>query len=349
MNVLSGVSSFFGLDLGASAIRVVQLKGAGPRKTLETYGQTPIEGTVTFSDAKPDRAKVAQIVKELMGKANISTKNVVANLPSTRVFTTVIDMDRLPPEELAKTINYQADSLIPTPLAQSKIDWAIIGNSPKDPRKIEVLLSSVPNDYIESRLDMLESIGLNVVAFEPDSMALMRSVTVAGNPNNPPQLILDIGSNSSDLVVAMSGGPHLTRSIAIGWRTFVTAAMQALNIDATQAQQYVLKFGVSRDKLEGQIYNAIAPTVNNLMTEIEKSIKFFQDRYPTAKLERIIVTGRASSLPELPLYIANQFGMNVEIGNAWLNVELPANRQDELLATSNSFAVAAGLAERTAS
>lgn len=347
MNVLSGVSSFFGLDLGASAIRVVQLKGPGPRKTLETYGQIQIDGTVTFSDAKTDRAKVAQAVKELITKAKVSTNNVVANLPSTRVFTTVIDMDRLAPEELSKTINYQADSLIPTPLAQSKIDWAIIGDSPKDPRKIEVLLSSVPNDYIEARLDMLESIGLNVVAFEPDSMALMRAVTVAGGIGSPPKLILDIGSNSSDLVVVMSGAPHLTRSIPIGWRTLVGSAMQALNVDAMQAQQYVLKFGVSRDKLEGQIFNAIIPTVNNLMAEIERSIMFFGSRYPAAKLERIIVTGRASSLPEFPLYIANQFSINVEIGNAWLNVDLPPNRQDELMSTSNSFAVAAGLAERT--
>ncbi len=346
MNVLSGASSFFGLDLGASAMRVVQLKGIGPRKSVETYGQIPIDGAVTFSDSKVDRAKVAQTVKELVSSAKISTNNVVANLPSIRVFTTVIDMDRLPPEELAKIINYQADSLVPTPLAQSKIDWAIIGDSPKDPRKIEVLLSSVPNDYIETRLDMLESIGLNVVAFEPDSMALMRSVTVANGLGNPPQLILDIGSNSSDLVIAMSGAPHLTRSIPIGWRTFVNSAAQVLNVDVSQAQQYVLKFGVSRDKLEGQIYNAIIPTVNNLMAEIEKSIKFFQGRYPSAKLERMIVTGRASNLPELPLYIANQFGINVEIGNAWLNVDLPPDRQDELLATSNSFAVAAGLAER---
>ena len=117
-------------------------------------------------------------------------------------------------------------------------------------------------------------------------------------------------------------------------------------MDAAQATQFVYKFGVSRDKLEGRVYNAIIGVVDNLVVEVEKSIKFFQQRYPNAKLDRIIVTGGASTLPEFPLYIANKFGINVEIGNAWRNVSFPSSRQNELLSISNHFAVACGLAER---
>ena len=83
-----------------------------------------------------------------------------------------------------------------------------------------------------------------------------------------------------------------------------------------------------------------------LVGEIDKSIKFFQTRYPEVPIERMIVTGGASTIPELPLYLANKFGLNVEIGNAWRNVAYATNRQNELLAVSNQFAVAVGLAER---
>jgi type IV pilus assembly protein PilM len=344
MSILSGVSDFFGLDVSPSAVRVVQLKGAGPIKVLDRYGEAPVEGTTSISDAKVDRQKVAKTVHELVKAVGITTRNVSVNLPSNRVFTTVIDMDRMPPEELAKSIRYQAESFIPTPLAQSKIDWAIIGNSPKDPKKMEVLLSSVPNEFIEARLDMLESIGLNVIAFEPESMAITRSIIPLDS--TAPTMVLDIGSSSTDLVVTIDGVPHLSRDIPIGLQAIVRASVQNLNIEPVQAQQFVLKFGLSKDKLEGQIYNAIISTIENLMGEIEKSIKFFQSRYPTLKLDRIIVTGGASVLPEFPLYIANRFGVNVEIGNAWRNVSFPATRQNELLAASNHFAVAAGLAER---
>lgn len=347
MNILSGgQTDFFGLDIGSTALRAVQMHGVGPVKTLGRYDQVALAGNIALSDSKSDQQSLAQAIKAFVQKAGFSTKNVAASLPSNRVFTTVIDLDRLPPDELNKAIYYQADSYIPTPPDKSKIDWTIIGDSPKDPKKVEVLLSSVPNDFIEARLDMLESVGLNVVAFEPVSMALTRSVIAADAVM--PQMILNIGSKATDLVVAMNGAPHLTRAIPIGSEAIVRAATQNLSIDPTQAQQFVYKFGISKDKLEGKVYAAIISTIDTLMSEVEKSIKFFTDRYPTAALERIIVTGGASVMPELPLYVANRFNINVEIGNAWRNVNYPPAQQNELLSVSNHFAVAAGLAERQA-
>jgi type IV pilus assembly protein PilM len=253
-------------------------------------------------------------------------------------------MDKLSRSELAKTIRYQADSFIPTPLAESKIDWALLGDSPKDPTKSEVLLSSVSNAYIESKLDMLEAVGFNVIAFEPDTFAVMRSI-VAPDATLP-QMILDVGARSSDLIIVINGAPRLTRSIPVGTEAIIRSAIAGLGVDATQATQFVYKFGLSRDKLDGRVFNAINSVVDNLVTEVEKSIKFFQGRYPNQKLDRIVVTGGASTLPEFPLYIANKFGVNVEIGNAWRNVSFPASRQNELLSISNHFAVACGLAER---
>jgi len=344
MSILSGVSEFFGLDIGATAIRVVQLRGNGRVKALVKYGYAPIDSKVSLSDAKADQQKVVAVLRELLGQAHIGTRNVAVGLPSHKVFTTVVDIDRMNPNELGKAILYQADSLIPTPVAESKLDWALLGDSPKEATKMEVLLSSVTNDFVEKRLDMLEAIGLNVIAFEPDSMALARALIPPDVTT--PQMVLDVGSKATDLIVTMNGAPRLTRAIPTGSDTIIHAAIQNLNIDEKQAEQFVFKFGLSKDKLEGQIYNSIIGTIDILIGEIEKSIKFFQSRYPTVKLERIIVTGGASTLPEFPLYIANKFGINVEVGNAWRNIAFPADRQNELLAVSNHFSVAAGLAER---
>jgi type IV pilus assembly protein PilM len=345
MSILSGVNEFFGLDIGTTAIRLVQLSGSGQAKVLAKYAYTPIDSKVSLSDSRADQQKMAQVIKDLVNQARLTTNNVAVGLPSQRVFTTVADFERLSPAELAKAIRLQADSLIPTPLSESKLDWALLGDSPADKTKVEILLSSVPNEYVESRLDMLESIGLNVIAFEPDNLALARSMLPLDA--TAPQMVLDIGSKSTDLVITMNGSPRLTRSIPTGTEAVLRSAMQNLNIDDKQAEQFVFKFGLSKDKLEGQIYQAIIGTVDILTTEIDKSIKFFSTRYGGQKPERIIVTGGASALPEFPLYIANKFAMNVEIGNAWRNITFPADKQNELLAVSNHFGVAAGLAERT--
>ena len=273
----------------------------------------------------------------------MTTKNVVVGLPSRRIFTTLVDLDKVSAKELEKTIMFQADSLIPTPIGESKIDWAIIGDSPKEASKIEVLLSSVSNKYIEEKLDSLESVGLNVIAFEPENLAILRALISPGTTT--PVLVLDVGSLGTDLIVSVNDAPKLTRSIAVGTQAIIKSAAQNLNIDNDQAQQFIFKFGLDPTKLDGQLNKAIQGTLESLNSEIDKSIKFFESRYNT-KITKIIVTGGASLIPNFPNTIANTFGVDVEIGNAWHNVSFPESRQNELLAVANQFSVAVGLAGR---
>jgi type IV pilus assembly protein PilM len=343
-SIFSNDSEFFGLDVGTTSVRLVQLKGNTNPKSLLKYAYVPIDSKLGVSEAAADQQKLAVIIAQLVKQSKVTTNNVAVGIPSNRVFTTVADVERLEKHELAKAIPYQADSLIPTPLAESKIDWALIGDSPADKTKQEILLTSVPNKFTETRLDMLESIGLNVIAFEPDNMALVRAISGTGQE---PQLIIDMGYRSTDLVILMNDMPHLMRNIPTGIESIIKAANQNLNIDEKQAEQFVFKFGLSKEKLEGQVFQAVSSTVDILITEVEKSLKFFASRYNGTTVSKIVVTGGASVMPEFPLYIANKFSVNVEIGNAWRNVSFSQDRQNELLAVSNQFSVAAGLAERS--
>lgn len=343
ISLAGGNNDFFGLDIGITAIRLVHLRAGNP-KVLIKYAYVPLEGNIALSESKADKQKLGESITKLIKQASLSTRNVAVGIPSNRVFTTVADVERLPNSELSKAITYQADSLIPTPLSESKIDWALIGDSPTDKTKQEILLSSVPNKFVEERLDMLEVMGLNVIGFEPDNLAMARALAVPDV--NGGQLLLDVGHRSTDLVIVLGDAAHLTRSIPTGVEAIVRAATQNLNIDEKQAEQFVFKFGLSKEKLEGQVFQAIGGTIDLLTSEVEKSIKFFQTRYKEFKIEKIIVTGGASVIPEFPLYIANKFNLNVEIGNAWRGVSYSQDRQNELLAISNQFAVAVGLAER---
>lgn len=343
--LLSVSEDFFGLDIGSSAIRLVHLRGSGASKSLVKYSYVPIDSKISLSDSEADRAKLAGIIQQLVSKTVLTTKNVAVGIPSSKVFTTIADVDRLPPKELANSIKLQADSLIPTPIEESKVDWAVIGDSPTDKTKQSIILTSIPNKYVEDRLDMLEAIGLNVVAFEPDNLAMARALTPQ---DELPHLIIDIGRRSGDLVIVKGGIPFLTRSIPTGVAAIVKSAVDNLNVDQKQAEQFVFKFGMVKTKLEGQVFNAILQTVDTLAAEIEKSIKFYQSKYAGEKINNIILTGGASAIPEFPLYLANRFGINIEIGNSWRNVAYSQSRQSELLALSSQFAVAAGLAERKA-
>ncbi|HEY5268477.1 MAG TPA: type IV pilus assembly protein PilM [Candidatus Saccharimonadales bacterium] len=343
MSILSGVTNFFGLDIGTSSIRLVELKGSGPIKSLVKYAYAPLDASISTLDSKSNLL-ITDTIKKLIAKAQITTTNVAVGLPSQKVFTTVVEVDKLTPKEQAKSIQYQLASFIPTPIDESKTDWSIIGDSPTNPAKVELLISSVLNSVAQDRLDMLGSIGLNVVALEPDNLAITRALLDPKNPN--PQMVFDLGSYTSELVISMNNAALLTRSINYGVESLIKSVTQDLNIKRDQAQEVIFKFGLDKARAQGQVYQALMNPIHSVLSEIDLSVKFFTNKYPNLKLNKIIVAGSSAIIPDFPVVLANHTGIDVEIGNAWRNVDFDAKRQNELLAISNYFGVAVGLAER---
>jgi type IV pilus assembly protein PilM len=250
----------------------------------------------------------------------------------------------MPANELASTIKYQAEQYIPMSLDEAKIDWALLGKSVNDTTKNEVLLTSVQNSFTESRLDLIEGLGFNVVAIEPDSLALTRALLPTGVTDA--RVIVEIGDFTTDIVVTHGDAPRLMRSLPTGMQSFVKATAQNLNIKPEQAAQFILKFGLQQDKLEGQVFRALQATVDQLVVEIDKSVKFFQTKYPSVAVGTIIVSNYGVTIPGASNYFADKSGIRVELGNPWQRVRVSSGDQVKLQPLSSQFAVAIGLAER---
>jgi type IV pilus assembly protein PilM len=309
------------------------------------YGSAPVDIKVASSDAPEDQKRLGDIITSLISQTGITERNVVVGIPSSKMFATVVDLPDLPQQELASTIKYQAEQFIPMSIDEAKIDWAVLGKSLRDPQKNEVLLASVANKFSEARLDLVESVGLNVVALEPDSLALVRALVPPNNQDA--MMIIDFGDFSTDLVAVLGGSPRLIRSIPVGLQTLIKAATQNLNIDVSQASQFIMKFGLHPDRLEGQILKSLDATLDQFVVEINKSVKFFQSRYPNVQLRYLMMSGYTLSIPAFGEYIAGKTGIQTVAGNAWGNVRYSPNLRDNLMQIAPQFGVAVGLAERT--
>lgn len=345
MKLFQSVGDFFALDIGTTAIRVIELKGVAGAWSLERYGSAPVDMKVATSDSSEDRKRLGEVITNLIAQTGITAKNVVVGIPSNKTFVTIVDLPDVPPAELNSTIKYQAEQYIPMSLDEAKIDWASLGKSLRDDNKIEVLLASVANKFSEDRLDLIEGLGLNVVALEPESLALVRSLTPAGNQAGV--LIIDLGDFSTDIVAVVGDTPRLVRSLPTGMQTLVKAAQQNLNIDENQATQFILKFGLYPDRLEGQIFKALDTTLDQFVTEINKTIKFFQTRYANIPLQQAVLTGYAVAIPAFNDYVSSKTGLAMTTGNPWQQVRFSADQQQNLLQMAPKFSVAVGLAERT--
>jgi type IV pilus assembly protein PilM len=243
---------------------------------------------------------------------------------------------------LAKAIRFQAEQYIPMALDQVKLDWSVIDQS-KDGKQLEVLLVAAANSGIDKYVGILEKAGLEPLALEANATAVARALVP---PSSLAVALVDFGSLDTDVSIVWNNAPRLVRSVAVGGLTLVRSVAQNLGLDEVQATQFTYKFGLTQSKLEGQVFKAIKPTLESLVSEIEKSVKYFAGRYPEVKIEKLVVTGATSSLPELGPFLANSTGLPVEFGNAWINVSYPSGLQDKLMSLSSEYAAAVGLAGR---
>jgi len=346
MKLLEGVGDFFALDIGTSTIRVVQLSGSERGGwTLLGYGYATVDPAVIQSGSEEGRRKLAEVISTVVGQSGIRSKSVAIGLPSNKTFTTIVEVPNQSKDDIKKTIKYQLDQYIPMAVDEAKVDWAILGVSPRDNTKQEVLVASTAIAYAEERLEMIESIGLDIIAAEPETIAMARSLTPADV--NDARLIIDFGEASTDLVIVSDRMPRLVRSIPGGLQSLVKTASQALNIKEEQARQFILKFGLAQDKLEGQVFHALEQPLNSFASELVKSDKFFQTRYPGVNVGGIILSGFASIIPLMSEYIEAKTSISTIKGNPWQRVSVPRGFQDKLAVVASEFAVAVGLAERS--
>lgn len=345
MNILKGTGDFFALDIGTNAIRVLQLAKSGHSWSLQKHAYVPVDTKLTSSDSGESRRRLGEVIMTAVGQSGIKTRDVVIGLPSNKTFTTVVDVPNSSESELKASMRYQVDQYIPMSADEAKVDWALLGPSLRTQGHQEVLLTSTANSYSEDRLEFVEGLGLNVLAAEPDPIAMIRAIVPAGNQNA--LLLLDMGETSTDIAVVYGDAPRLIRTIPTGISTFVKAAVQNLNVQDDQARQFILKFGLATDRLDGQVYRALEGSLDNFAAELTKSIKFFQTRYENIPVSGMLLSGFAAVVPRLSDYLASKAGIPAQIADPWQNIQLSEQSKTQIAPVATEFATAIGLAKRS--
>ena len=346
MNLLHGVGDFFSLDIGTNSMRIVQLSGNSQHGwALQRFAYVPIDQKLTQDTSDLGKKRLGEAILGAVSQAGIKTKNIALGLPANKTFTAIVETETLPEKELAKTFKYEMDKYIPMAANDAKADYVVLGLSPNDPAKTEVLISSVAKDYAESTMEMIEKTGLNIIAMEPEPLAMARALAIPGAIDAT--VMVDLGEKFTDLVISFRGQPRLVRSIPGGFSVLIKALSGGLGVREDQARQFILKFGLDERQIEGQIFKILNTHLDNYASELAKSVRFFQTKYLSGKVGGIVLSGYAGMIPLFPEYMEAKTGVPTMRGNPWQLVRTTTEQQQALTNVASEFAVVIGLSERS--
>lgn len=327
-------------------MRIVQLSGDAQHGwSLVKYAYVPIDPKLTQDSSDLGKQRFGEVILKSVEQAGIKTKNIAIGLPSNKNYTSIVETETLPEKELEKAFKYEIDKYVPMAMNDARADYVVLGPSPIDPSKTEILVASTAKEYAESQLELIEKVGFNIIAMEPETLAMARALTPAGMPDAT--LIVDFGEHSTDLAITYQDKPRLVRTIPWAFGLIVKNTASSLNVKEEQARQFILKFGLAQDKVEGQVFKVLDGLLDNFAAELVKSVRFFQTRYVNVKVSNIVLSGFAETIPLFPEYIEAKTQISTMRGNPWQSVKLTASQQQALAKVTSEFPVAVGLAKRS--
>ena len=129
LGVAGGSGSAIGIDIGASSVKIVQLRPAHGAAILETYGEIalgPYSSTAIGKSVKLPPEKIAEAILDLIKEANVTARSGGVSIPFSSSLVSILDMPKVDNDQLKRMIPIEARKYIPLPVSEVMLDWFVI-------------------------------------------------------------------------------------------------------------------------------------------------------------------------------------------------------------------------------
>ncbi|OGS21557.1 MAG: hypothetical protein A3J83_06930, partial [Elusimicrobia bacterium RIFOXYA2_FULL_40_6] len=320
----------------------------------------PIPEEIANADSNPIEKKslIASLIRDYIKQEKLSTKNAAISVSGSSVVVRYVKFPKISKEDLAKSIQFEAEPYIPFDIKEVNLGFYIIGEITEDgQKKTETVLVAAKKDIIQTKIEILQEAGINPIIIDVDAFALESSYEINKDPQAQEMVIMvNIGANVTNVTIIENGISRVVRDIFIGGNTFTKALQKNYQSDFKKAEELKRKFGLlvtvedketalkedNKDAL--QISNMLTPVAHDLLSEIHRSIDFFySQRGEQQVLNRVLLCGGTSALKNIDKYFSQELKLQTEIFNPLRKVDKSLTIQIENV---GEYAIAAGLATR---
>ncbi|MFQ5828728.1 MAG: type IV pilus assembly protein PilM [Candidatus Methylomirabilia bacterium] len=346
MSLFGKQKQSFGLDIGSSAVKAVQLVESGGGFRLDAFARVPLAPETISGGVMKDPPTVVTAIREAVATAGVMTKNAVISVSGRDLW-----IKKLPPfpaglssKVLADAIALEAEHHIPFPMDEVYRDWQFLRS---DTTGTEVMLVAVKRSRVNEYVAVVEEAGLTPVVVDVDSFAIENQYEL-NNPESGDEAValVDIGAAVMKTNVVRGGASLFARDIPFGGLNYAQAIAQRLGIPlaTAEAAKQGQDVGVSWDNL----VPALEAVSRELSLEIQRTFDYFASTTESERIGRLVLSGGCAKLPGLDQFLASSWGIPVELARPFDNIQVDPARfpSDELATLGPELAVAVGLGTR---
>jgi type IV pilus assembly protein PilM len=339
--------SIVGLDLGSSVVKAVEISLEGPEPVVTGFARVEI----------PPGGNVGEAIEAVFREGRFHTKRVVTSVAGQDVVVRYVPMVKMSDSELKRAIRFEADKYLPFELDEVILDCQGLrtavsphaeGEGGED-NQMNALLAACKSELIEEQVQTVLSQGLQLTAIDIDLFALANAWELCGvMPGDTEEgargiALVDVGATRTSINVLCGGETCFSREINIGGQDMTQAVARRLSVEPFEAEAIKR----SSESHEAEVNSAIAPVLEDLVSEISLSLDYVE-HHAGIGVEEILLSGGGVLAPGASGYIEQATARRARTWNPLEGLRVDAKRVDveELEAWAPTLVVAVGLASR---
>ena len=364
-------STAIGLDIDRGAIKAVQVSYRGGEYTLRHVGYHRLPaGTIVDGEVADDRL-LAEELSEFWDAHAFEGRTVFLGLSNQKVVVRMLEFPPMSEEDLEGAIGFEAAEHIPMPREEAVLDHVVVGPRGEPGEGDRVLVVAAQREMVGRYTEALRAGGLRPAGVDVKALALTRSAAPgAFFGDGGAAVLLDVGGEISNLVVAEGEVPVMARFVPLGLSDFVAAVAEAADLPDDEAERRTLDSrgglvdGPRGGEPEGEgsgsgdagdgwdpalAYDArrgLEAAAGELAGEVQRSVDHHHAQPGAREVSRVVLSGEGALISGLDSHLGELLGLPAELARP--TERLASNRSnvsdEQLRAMEPVLAVALGLA-----
>ena len=338
-----------GLDVGSSAIKLVELKErrAGEYH-LARVGVEPLSPEAIVDGSIMDSSLVVDAIQKLNHDTGAKGANFATSVSGHSVIIKKIQVPPMPTAELEDSIHWEAEQYIPFDINDVRLDYVVLSEGGMGDESMEVLLVAVKRDKVNDYVSVISQSGKNPAIVDLDAFAVQNAYET-NYELDPGKVIalVNMGAGVTNINILSQGATVFWRDISFGGNQFSEALQREFNLSFDQAES--VKRGEDVEGCSAAEARTVLDAVSaEMASEIQKTFDFFAATAAEDSVDELVVSGGCAQTENLVSVLQERFGVPTELMNPFRRIHYRESDFDSqwLQSIGPMLTVAVGLAVR---
>lgn len=316
-----------GLDIGSHSIKVMELKeGKGSSWKLMKFGLHKLPAEAIVDGAIMNSAAVVEGIRDLVARHKIKSRDVATCISGHSVIIKKITLPAMTEEELADSIQWEAEQYIPFSINDVNIDTQILTVN-EESGQMDVLLVAAKKDIIQEYTAVISEAGLKPLIMDVGCFTIETSFDL-NEEIEPGEVtaLVNVGASLINVNILSNGFTAFTRDINMGGNQFTEEIQKQLNVSYEEAEALKLGGNISSSQstteaiVPQEVGSILRSTSEAMSVEIQRSIDFYLATASGVKIGKVVLSGGTAKVSGLKEAIESTLNTNVVVADPFRNI-----------------------------